>query len=358
MMAEEVKARGGSFGQLGALTRMMNVGVLLLSPQAALEFANGLACELLGFDSSDALAQDWTRVRALLALDKDVLGDSAGPRPLTVDFPLAGDKRFLRLEVHTLDEDSCSGYLILLRDRRMVHVLETDLLLASQMRAQNYLYSTLVHDLRSPLNALEITLELLSETSARGGELPVHMEGEEFSSARYVTMLREELARLNRMLNTVLDCGSPLAAEWSKYDLLDLIDNIVALLTPQAKRQRIELHVQKPAYCGLLMGQRDRIRQALLNVAIGALEIMPRGGRLDIDVTIRDGRIDIVFSESGESFSAQLLEPMYRVYFSGSEGAGLGFYVTRLVWETHGGEVRLERPAGGGSAVRLTLPAA
>lgn len=344
------------FGQLDAVTKIMNVGVLLLSPSHNLEFANGLACELLGFASADDLKNDWDRIRASLNLDER-LSEIAKPRPLKVDLPTHDGVRFLRLETYTLDENFCSGYLILLRDRRMVHVLENDLLLASQMRAQNYLYGALIHDLRAPLNAMQLTVELLG--GAQEGPQAVARHGEALSPERYIQVLREELARLNRTLRTVLDYGSPVDPEFKEFDLLDVVREIVSLLAPQAARQQAEIRLSLPSESAVLIkGQRDRIKQALLNVAINGLEALPKsGGKLSIDVERSEDGVDIIVSDSGGGVPDDLLDTIYQVYFTTKKaGSGLGLYVARLVLESHGGDIRVENIPGNGARFYLSLP--
>jgi len=344
------------FGQLDAVTKIMNVGVLLLSPSHNLEFANGLACELLGFADADALKNEWDSIRVSLNLDER-LGDGSKPRPLKVDLPTHDGVRFLRLETYALDENFCSGYLILLRDRRMVHVLENDLLLASQMRAQNYLYGALIHDLRAPLNAMQLTVELLG--GGEGGKA-VARHGEELSPERYLKVLREELARLNRTLRTVLDYGAPIDPEFKEFDLLAVVREIVSLLAPQATRLQAEIRLSLPSESVILVsGQRDRIKQALLNVAINGLEALPKsGGKLSIEVERGEGVVEVVVSDSGAGVPDDLLDTIYQVYFTTKKaGSGLGLYVARLVLESHGGDIRVENIPGNGARFYLSLPA-
>jgi|GEM_PF-1757224 len=352
-------ARPSGFGQLDAVTKIMNVGVLLLSSSFDLEFANGLACELLEFHSEDEFKDDWPRMRPLLQLDE--LGALSKPRALKVDFNGRDGLRFLRLEAYALDKNCCAGYLVLIRDRRMVHVLENDLLLASQMRAQNYLYGALIHDLRAPLNAMQITVELLSNSAGHDGRYPdSQSEREDLAPERYIAVLREELARLNRTLRTVLDYGAPLNPTLKDFDLVAVVGEIVTLLTPQAKRQHVDLQSHLPQQPVLICGQRDRIKQALLNVAINGLEALPKsGGFLRIDVLAGESRAEIIFTDSGPGVPEDLLDTIYQVYFTTKKaGSGLGLYVARLVLESHGGDIRVESAPDSGARFCLSLPRA
>jgi signal transduction histidine kinase len=351
-MSEHIASSSAGLSQFGALSNLLNVGVLLLSPSSALEFANGLACELLGYTEDSVLKEAWDTVKRQLQMDA-MLEKITKPRAYKVDFPGAAQLRLLRLEVYALDEDSCSGYLVLLRDRRVAHILESDLLLASQMRAQNYMYSALIHDLRAPLNAMTITLELLADTAVADDRID--------STERYVGVLREELARLNRLLSAVLGYSAPLREERRQFDLLELLRDLVELLAPQARHQRIDLQLRQPSCNARVEGLRDSIKQALLNVVINALEAMQgqKHGRLDIDLEMQGGAAKIVFTDSGPGVPGDLLDDIYGVYFTTKKtGSGMGLYVTRLVVEAHDGDIHVENGPTGGARFVVTLPLA
>src|SRR5262249_21671842 len=137
----------------------LNVGLLVLDPDAGLEFANPLALELLGERDADALRRRWPTLRSRLGLVAAKLGDARAPGRVTA----ATGSAALRFGAYPLDEEACSGCLVLVKDRRAVDVLETDLLLASQMRSVPHLYRILTHELKAPLNSMQLTLELLAD---------------------------------------------------------------------------------------------------------------------------------------------------------------------------------------------------
>jgi signal transduction histidine kinase len=341
------------FGRFGALTRIMNVGLLVLDSATALEFANPLACDLLGCANEEDLKGRWESMKPLLGLDKD-LPRTTKPRPLKVNLPLPDKIRFLRLEIYALEEESCTGYLVLMKDRQMVDVLETDLLLASQMRSQTHLYGALAHDLRAPLNAMQITLELLADTLISGGA-----GADTSDQQRYVAVLKEEVARLNRTLCTMLDHSIPLSAASQKFDLRAIVEEVAALLGTQAKRHRVDLQLRLPDREVKVIGHRDRLKQALINVAINGLEAMPGGGRLRIDMVVPDSTVNIIVRDDGPGIANELLDEIYQIYFTTKKsGSGMGLYVARLVLESHGGDIQVVNQPGSGACFTLTLPLA
>ncbi|HUF82217.1 MAG TPA: HAMP domain-containing sensor histidine kinase [Burkholderiales bacterium] len=342
---------------LGALSKIMNVGVLLLGPSGALEFANPVASELLGCAGEQELKARWNELKRLMGLDGTPAGGS-GPARRVADVPLGGAVRSLRLEIHPLGEE-CPACLVLLKDRRTVDMLETDLLLASQMRSLVHVYRVMAHDLKAPLNSMQLTLELLADSVAdedRSGA--VTHTGSRERRHRHIAILREELARLNRILQSMLDQKEPLGTVPHAFDLRELIREIARLLIPLARRQRVEIDLQMPDSEVKVSGYRDRLKQALLNVAVHRLEAMPGGGRLAIRVAMQDACPAVVtIEDTGTGMPEGLLDEIYQNHFTRKKsGSGLGIYVARLVVESHGGELVAESGRSAGMCFRLTLP--
>jgi signal transduction histidine kinase len=339
-------------GCLEVLSRVMNVGLLLAGSAGRLEFANTLALELLGCESEEELQQRWTEFRRLLQIDVALPTSAVKPKRITVNFPLAKGMRFLRLEIHTPHEEACTGCLVLLKDRQAGDILETDLLLASRMRSLVHVYRVLAHDLKAPLNAMQLTLELLADSVG-------HDAGSDGRGRRqrHVEVLREELARLNRILQTMLDQKEPMDAVPQIFDLREVIREVVVLLAPQARGQRVEMRTQVPEATVPLRGYRDRLKQALLNIAINGLEAMPGGGRLAIDLTAQATGVCVRIADTGSGIPEELLDEIDQIYFTTKKtGSGIGLYVARLVVESHGGAILVRSDLGAGACFTVNLP--
>jgi signal transduction histidine kinase len=217
-----------------------------------------------------------------------------------------------------------------------------------------HLYGALVHDLRAPLNAMQITVELLADILADG------RSADPSSQQRYIRVLKEELARLNRTLGTMLDNRMPsLTVASEEFDLRAIAQEVTALLGTQAMRHRIDLQLRLPDREVRVIGHRDRLKQALINVAINGLEAMPHGGRLQIDMAVHEVTVNITVRDDGPGIPAELLDEIYQIYFTTKKsGSGMGLYVARLVLESHGGDIQGVNTPGAGAWFILTLPLA
>jgi signal transduction histidine kinase len=216
--------------------------------------------------------------------------------------------------------------------------LETELVLASQMRSLAHVYGVLAHDLKAPLNAMQLALDLLADSLADPGPPAEAAAGER--RQRYLAILREELARLDRVLRAMLEQKEPIASAAASFDLREVIQEVARLLLRPARRQRVEVRLDLPAAM-TMTGYRERLKQALLDLALSGLEAMPEGGRLGIAAAAQGDSLVVTVEDTGAG---------------GRSASGIGLYMARLVVESHGGEMVDEAQPGRGARFRVLLP--
>ena len=337
---------------LSALGQAMKMGVVLLRGDREPDFANSRALELFGASSLEDLKTRWAGVRERLAPALARLGSGPEASPSTeIEIPGGGTAK-LRVEPYRLGGVDCDEYLLLLNDPEVLDSLETDIRLANQLQGLARAYRTVAHELRAPLSAMMIHLDLLRESIVQGSETP----GKE-SQERYVVVLREELQRLNRSLSDVLTGTLPDTDQRLKFDLRDALDQVGILLAPQSRRQGVELRSRTPETPVILVGYRDRLKQSFLNIAVNALEAMPSGGRLSFEIEIEDAEAVVAIADTGQGIPREDLDRIYeRDFTTKAAGSGIGLHVARALVELHGGTIRVESAEGRGTRVEVRLP--
>jgi two-component system, sporulation sensor kinase E len=341
--------------RLGALAKVMDVGVLLVGPDLSLDFANAAARELLGCAGAGVLEQRWDELCARLAPALAARDRAASPY-VEIEVPGGAPGARLRLEVNELKDDGGEGFLVMIKSREMIDALENELGLAIQMRGLTRFYMGVVHDLKTPLQAMVMNLELLKESLAAGAD-----SGDERvrqRQHRYMDVLRDEVSRLDRQLRALLVHTAPTREPQQVLDVADLVRELVMLVGPQARQQHVAVETALPDDPVPFTGHPDRLKQALLNIAMNALEAMPDGGRLAVQLENGDGQIRISLRDSGPGISPELQSQIYKMHFTTkSGGTGIGLYVARSVVESHGGEIQVETGAGRGTCFQIYLPA-
>jgi signal transduction histidine kinase len=340
--------------RISALATFMDVGLLLLSNDRQLEFANPSACDLLDCDAGE-LHVRWAETLPLIASVLDRLQPgSAGSASADIELPVGDHMRRLRFEAHRPSSDEREGFLVLVKDRDLLEAYETDLRLATQMRGLARVYSALAHELKAPLGAMALNLDLLTDALlADQDDRPDTRQRQQ----RYARVLREELDRLNRSLVALLSQTASVDAQREPFDLCEVLRDLEILLSPQARQQRVQLTVELPNQVMTLSGHRDRLKQALLNIATNAIEAMPDGGRMEVSLQRHNSHASVSIRDSGPGIPADILGKIYGMYFTTKDGGtGIGLYVARSIVESHGGEIRVDSDVECGTRFLVTLP--
>ena len=336
-----------------ALAQVTKMGVLLLRSGRQPDFANARALELLGLPSLDELRERWPSYRERFAPVLAAVGMGPEPAPLLeIELPGPGATK-LRVEPYRLGGVDREEYLVLMNDPEVLDALETDVRLANQLQGLARVYRTVAHEVRAPLSAMMIHLDLLRESMAAGGATKEGREG----AAQYVVVLREELERLNRSLSDVLTQTLPSTDQRDRFDLRDALRELGTLLAPQARRQGVTFRTRLPESPVLLVGFRDRLKQSFLNIAVNALEAMPAGGQMSLEMDVEDSHVTVRVSDTGRGIPKDALTHIYeRDFTTKGTGSGIGLHVARALVELHGGEIRVESQEDRGTLVEVRLP--
>ena len=137
-----------------------------------------------------------------------------------------------------------------------------------------------------------------------------------------------------------------------------MVQEIERLLLPQARLQHVALEAYLPGTAVRIAGQRDRLKQAILNVAINALEAMSEGGELALRLEANPDQAEVLITDSGPGIPEEVRPRIFDMHFTTkTSGTGIGLYVARSIVEAHGGDISVANAPGRGSEFRLRLPA-
>jgi signal transduction histidine kinase len=306
---------------------------------------------LLGCGAGSELSRRWdAEFRPTVAALHARSGAATKERHVMIEIPPQDGAARLQLDLYELSEHG--GFLALVRSADTQAALQSELGLAMQMRGLTRFYAAFAHDLKAPLNAMVMTLELLKLSLQGDG-------GATEKQLKYIGVVNQEIGRLDRQLRTLLTHTAPPSTGPQDVDLRGLLRDLDELLAPQARRQRVTLSTRVPDDPVTVVGQPDRLKQAMLNILINALEAMPKGGMLDIALERSDGRASITVRDNGPGIPPEVLDAIYDMHFTTkSGGTGVGLYVARSVMQSHGGTIDVAAVPDGGTSFTLKLPLA
>jgi signal transduction histidine kinase len=265
-------------------------------------------------------------------------------RDASVEWPKDGETVAVLLSLEPLPD----GVLLRLHDPEGRRAVEAQLSLSSRLTAINRLTGGVAHAIKNPLNAIALRLELL-----RSRVLPEIPQAE-----AEMEIIAQEIARLDRVVRTFLDFTRPVVLNSAEFDLRETVGGILNLVRPEAEGCGVRIETERPAASVRVCGDRELLRQAILNIVRNALDAMPGGGLLRVRV-FRDGaEVVLAISDTGPGIPAENLDQIFELYFSTKEkGSGIGLAMTFRAVQLHGGSIEVESEPGDGATFSIRLPA-
>ena len=268
---------------------------------------------------------------------------------------------------------------------RANRALEARLHQAERLSAIGQLASGIAHEVRNPLNFINLSIDYLRSRFAPGEA----GDREEFN--RLVQSVKKEVHRLNGMVENFLLLGKPLKLDRTPCRVEVLLDDVAQVARQKAAAQQIQVEERVEPGLPPVVADAAQLKTCFMNLMVNAFQAMPQGGRLRIQASLVDegtearptalsagadgsagevppapasgspsvAAVRVVFQDTGSGIPAADLPHIFEPYFTTKEaGIGLGLAITRKIIEEHGGTIGLESRPGEGTRVAVVLPVA
>ncbi|HSB69917.1 MAG TPA: ATP-binding protein [Candidatus Methylomirabilis sp.] len=255
--------------------------------------------------------------------------------------------------------------------------LEARLHQAERMSAIAHLASGIAHEVRNPLNLINLSIDHLR---ARFAPAPP-ADREEFG--RVVDHIKQEVHRLNNMIETFLRYGKPLKLDRRPADVRTLLDEVLEVSRQRAASQQVQVVREYAAALPEIWVDTPHLKTCFLNLILNAFQAMPQGGVVTVSADAAqssnadsvdssppvpqsphppgggpNGWVEVRITDTGVGISPEDLVRAFEPYFTTKEvGIGLGLAMTKKIMEEHGGRIDLSSEPGRGTVARLYLPA-
>ncbi|KAF1080918.1 MAG: hypothetical protein GQF41_2732 [Candidatus Rifleibacterium amylolyticum] len=225
------------------------------------------------------------------------------------------------------------GALIVINDISEQKNREQQMIETEKWAVLGRLAASVAHEIRNPLVAIKSLVEIIGEEVQ--GDLKEH--------ARVVL---GEVHRLNRVVTELLSMVRPEMANLRSCDLKDIINELMLLIRHEASRSGVKIKVSFPEVLGKIHIDAEKIKQAILNIVLNAIQSLKDGGEIDISLADTPEFLTITISNNGPEIPAELRERIFEPFFTTkTSGTGLGLAITRKIVELHGGRMELESGA-------------
>ncbi len=241
------------------------------------------------------------------------------------------------------------GAVLVLTDVTERVRLEQQLVRHARTTSLAELGAQLAHEIRNPLNSLQLNVELIQEGLARE-------RVDRAALSEVAAMVIEEARRLNGLVTHFLEFARPAAPKFALESPREAIETALRLLAEEAKRRSIAIDCQLPELpaCNL---DRHQFQQVIYNVALNAIQWSEPGGTVEVRAWVAPDHVRIRVADAGPGIPAEALDRLFDLFYSRREGGtGLGLSIANRIIEAHGGELVATNRDEGGAAFTIDLP--
>jgi signal transduction histidine kinase len=371
----------GQMASLETAVQHLEDAVAIVSPKGDLLFANQAMQTVLpgaavGVMLSDLVPADDPLVR----LAAQTLASRQPRGPISASLSAAGGEPSERLILtHPVNDahGALVGIMLIVRNLEYLSQVQSTIRYSRKLAALGRLSAGVAHEVKNPLNAMMIHLELLRQqfvnhapvverraaataavgtTAAMGTAAPAAMQT---AALQHVDVIAAEIRRLDEVVQGFLKFSRPEDLKLQPVAIPALVDEVVPIVTPEAARTNVALSVEC-SDAPEVNGDPAMLRQAFLNLALNACQAMPNGGTLRIRCeAVRGRRVAITFSDTGVGIKPEHLQRIFDLYFTTRErGSGIGLSMVYRTVQMHDGEIEVESTPGKGTTFRVLLPRA
>ena len=227
-----------------------------------------------------------------------------------------------------------------------IMTIEEQLRQSEKLSTLGEMAAVLAHEIRNPLGSIRGTAEILRDDYRPGS--PKH---------EFLEIQIRETDRLNRVVEDFLRMARQRPQELYRCRLYEELATIVTLTVPEARRREVTLSLAPAPEEVTACADGEKLRQALLNLVINALQACQPGGRVTIGVSQRDTNAEIRISDTGPGISPELQQRIFEPFFTTKpDGTGLGLAVAQKIIISHNGSLTLESTPGQGTTFVISLP--
>ena len=387
----------GQKANLESAVEHMEDEVAILNPSGELLFANPAMRIALPYDSFGRPFDDVLPVgHPYRDIIQGALAERQSRGPISVTIPVApvegdeaqapaGEERLVMAHAIKDRDQKLIGVMLVSRDVEYMGRVQSMLNYSRKLVALGRLSAGVAHEVKNPLNAMTIHLELLKQklSALAGGGRPAvaraaaaageagSVTGLGLSTAtaprpvapevgpalEHVKIISGEIHRLDQVMQGFLKFTRSEDLKLQDLALGGLVDEIVRVVEPECGKAGVTIKTEGFDKLPEISGDPTMLRQAFLNLALNACQAMPNGGTLRIVGAPASGRrVEIRFEDTGVGIAPEHLKRIFDLYFTTKEkGSGIGLSMVYRIVQMHDGDIEVQSTQGRGTTFRLLL---
>jgi signal transduction histidine kinase len=241
------------------------------------------------------------------------------------------------------------GSLVTLHDLESMQAIESELELSRRMAAIGRLTSGVGHEVKNPINAIVVHLELLKNK----------LGNDHAPAIRHLEVIDAEIRRLDRVVQTLVDFSRPVELQLREQDLRQIVGDVLVLSKEELSTRNVTLEGSLPSNSLIANVDADLLKQAVINVIENGAQSMPNGGKLRVVLKEQKKAALLSISDEGSGIPDDIRDKIFDLYFTTkSEGSGIGLAMTYRILQLHHGSVEVQSNVGRGTEFVFRIPLA
>ena len=241
------------------------------------------------------------------------------------------------------------GALLTLHDLESAEAIESEIELSRRMAAIGRLTSGVGHEVKNPINAIVVHVELL-KSKLTGAGAP---------AMRHLEVIEAEIHRLDRVVQLLVDFSRPVELQLHEQDMRGVIGDVLALSAAELSTHNVQLESRLPGRPMVVNIDADLIKQAALNVIQNGAQAMPEGGTLRVILEEQRKYAVLRIADQGPGIPDDIREKIFDLYFTTkSGGSGIGLAMTYRILQLHYGSIEVQSNGERGTEFLLRIPLA
>jgi len=260
--------------------------------------------------------------------------------------------RRIQASVDFIFDDKTShglGALITLHDLESAEAIESEIELSRRMAAIGRLTSGVGHEVKNPINAIVVHVELL-KSKLTGASAP---------ATRHLEVIEAEIHRLDRVVQLLVDFSRPVELQLHEQDLRAVIGDVLTLSAAELSTHNVQLVSYLPDKPLMVNIDADLLKQAALNVIQNGAQSMPEGGTLRVILEEQRKFAVLRIADEGSGIPEDIKGKIFDLYFTTKTGgSGIGLAMTYRILQLHYGSIEVQSRPERGTEFLLRIPLA
>jgi PAS domain S-box-containing protein len=340
---------------LDGILNLLSDGIVVIDRDGKIRFVNQAAEAVFGKERSHLIGKEPAEVTtdaSLRDLIEDALSGRVGilGKEITLSTP-ARDRLTVTMVPIEDSSGAFGGAVFTFRNTTAEMLKQLRYAQFKQLQTFSTMAASIAHEVGNPLNSLDIHLQLIGRNIKR---LKHKDRG---PLMELVAVAEEEIKRLEHIITQFLKATRPDVPEMREGDVVAILDKTLSFMEPEIRSHRIRLEKTYAPFVPPLVLNADQIRQVVINLVRNAIQAMPNGGLIAVEVRYARGRVMISVTDSGCGIPEGQVEKIFDPYFTTRDGgAGLGLMIVQRIVSEHGGDVLVASNPGKGTTMTVRLP--